>query len=116
MTPTGPAPDMAHMLSGHPEQMKLPPHQEQGAVDRVEHRDQHRVRRPVGRDVRPNLTPDKTRGLGIWTSRRSSRAAHRQALGPGAADQPPMPWQGYGKMTDKDLQSVFRLPADASRR
>jgi mono/diheme cytochrome c family protein len=109
MTPTGPRPDMDRMLSGHPEQMKLPPAPKasvpwvwSGAATNTA------FAGPWGLTFAANLTPDKNTGLGIWDERMFIQTLRTgKHWGQGRPIQPPMPWQGYGKMTDEDLKSVF---------
>jgi hypothetical protein len=55
-----------------------------------------------------NLTPDKNTGLGIWTQQMFVKAMRTgKHWGEGRPIMPPMPWEGYAKMTDEDLKSVF---------
>jgi hypothetical protein len=55
-----------------------------------------------------NLTPDKNTGLGIWDERMFVKTIRTgRHWGEGRPIQPPMPWQGYAKMTDEDLKAVF---------
>jgi cytochrome c553 len=105
----GPEPDMARMLSGHPESMRMPPPPKLeapwGMAGAVTNTAWHG---PWGTSFTANLTPDKETGLGAWTEQefidalRSGR--HR---GRGRPILPPMPWQMVGKMTDEDLKAVF---------
>lgn len=111
MTAKGPEPDMDRMLSGHPEQFKLPPAPKaegpwiwSGAATNTA------FAGPWGVTYAANLTPDKNTGTGIWseemfisalrTGKHWGQASARPIL-------PPMPWQGYAKMTDEDLKSVW---------
>jgi len=109
MTPTGPRPDMDRMLSGHPEQMKLPPAPKaQGPWVVSSAATNTAFAGPSGVTYAANLTPDKNTGLGIWDEQMFIQALRTgKHWGQGRAIQPPMPWQGYGKMTDEDLKSVF---------
>jgi hypothetical protein len=109
MTPTGPAPDMERMLSGHPEQMKLPPAPKaqgpwiwSGAATNTA------FAGPWGVTFAANLTPDKNTGLGIWDEQMFIQAMRTgKHWGQGRPIQPPMPWPALAKMTDEDLKSVF---------
>src|SRR6202162_3605608 len=68
MGPKGPEPDMSRMLSGHPEQMKMPPPPKpvgpwMGAYAATN----TAFAGPWGISYTTNLTPDQNTGLGIWT-------------------------------------------------
>ena len=109
MTDKGPAPDMDRMLSGHPEQMKLPPPPKahgpwvmSGAATNTA------FAGPWGMTFAANLTPDKNTGLGIWDENMFIQAMRTgKHFGQGRPIMPPMPWRGYGRMTDEDLKAVF---------
>ena len=61
--PKGPEPDMTRALSGHPADFVMPPAAEAvGPVDVERRGDQHRVRRPVGRQL--HRQPDARQGDG----------------------------------------------------
>ena len=109
MTERGPEPDMERMLSGHPEQMKLPPAPKaqgpwvwSGAATNTA------FAGPWGVSYAANLTPDKNTGLGIWDERMFVKTIRTgKHWGEGRPIQPPMPWPAYAKMTDEDLRAVF---------
>jgi mono/diheme cytochrome c family protein len=109
MTDKGPQPDMDRYLSGHPEQMKLPPAPKaqgpwvwSGAATNTA------FAGPWGVTYAANLTPDKNTGLGIWTEQMFVKALRTgKHWGEGRPIMPPMPWEGYGKMTDEDLKAVY---------
>jgi hypothetical protein len=109
MTDKGPAPDMDRMLSGHPEQFKLPPPPKaqgpwvwSGAATNTA------FAGPWGVTYAANLTPDKNTGLGIWDEKMFIQAIRTgKHWGQGRPIMPPMPWQGYARMTDEDLKAVF---------
>jgi hypothetical protein len=100
---------MERMLSGHPEQMKLPPAPKaqgpwvwSGAATNTA------FAGPWGVTYAANLTPDKNTGLGIWDEQMFVQAMRTgKHWGQGRAIQPPMPWPALAKMTDEDLKSVF---------
>lgn len=108
--PDGPAPDMTRMLSGHPEELELPPPPQLGDSPWVwaGAGTNTAFSGPWGVSYAPNLTPDENTGIGIWTEEifintmRSGRhwGASRPIL-------PPMPWPSYARMTDEDLKAVF---------
>jgi mono/diheme cytochrome c family protein len=109
MTATGPAPDMDRMLSGHPEQLKLPPAPKahgpwawSGAATNTA------FAGPWGVTYAANLTPDKNTGLGIWDERMFVQAMRTgKHFGQGRPIMPPMPVSAFLKMTDEDLKAVF---------
>lgn len=117
----GPEPDMKRALSGHPAEMKLPPAPVPsglwiwaGAATNTA------FAGPWGVSYSANLTADKVTGLGNWKARDFVAAMRTgKHLGVGRPIMPPMPWQGYAKMTDSDLNAVFAhllsVPAMANR-
>jgi hypothetical protein len=111
MTEKGPAPDMDRMLSGHPEQMKLPPvPKAQGPWVWGGAATNTAFYGPWGVSYSANLTPDKNTGLGIWTEEMfvSAIRTGKHWGQPGARPiQPPMPWPFYSKMSDEDLKSIW---------
>jgi hypothetical protein len=109
MGPKGPEHDMARMLSGHPEQMKLPPPPKVempwmtvfDATDTA-------FSGPWGISYAANLTPDQNTGLGIWTEDMFLKAMRQgKHMGTSREISPPMPWNWIGKATDEDLKSIF---------
>jgi hypothetical protein len=109
MTDKGPQPDMDRFLSGHPENMQLPPAPKpqgpwvwHGAGTNTAYAG------PWGVTYAANLTPDKNTGLGIWTEQMFVKAIRTgKHWGEGRPIMPPMPWEVYRNMTDEDLKSVF---------
>lgn len=108
--PNGPEPDMSRMLSGHPQQMVLPPPPAPapGPWMMTVAATNTAWSGPWGISYTANLTPDAATGLGQWTEQefvdamRSGR--HR---GRGRQILPPMPWPGIGQATDEDLSAIF---------
>lgn len=106
----GPEPDMTRLLSGHPEQLTMPPAPTlaKGPWMITVAGSMTAWAGPWGVSFTANLTPDPETGLGKWTEKdfidtlRSGRH-----LGRGRAILPPMPWQNYGTMTDEDLRAMF---------
>ena len=109
MGPNGPEPDMSKMLSGHPEQMKMPPPPKVAmpwmgvfsATDTA-------FAGPWGITYAANLTSDQNTGLGIWTEDMFLKAMKTgKHMGTSRPIQPPMPWMWIGKATDEDLKAIF---------
>lgn len=113
MTPMGPAPDPARLLSGHPAAEVLPaitdpkmmaPGQwalaSPGLTGWVG---------PWGTSFAANITPDDT-GIGNWTYAQFEKAI-REGKSKGMDGTrpmlPPMPWFNFAKMSDADLKAVF---------
>jgi hypothetical protein len=106
----GPEPDMARMLSGHPQAMKLPPPPAlppgpwgfTGALTMTAWAG------PWGISYTANLTPDAETGIGAWSEQTFIRAMRTgQHMGAGRPILPPMPWTWYGKLSDGDLKAMF---------
>ncbi len=108
--PEGPEPDMSRALSGHPEDLVMPPAPDLGNGPWVVAAAGTNTAwaGPWGVSFTANLTPDENTGIGIWTEDifvntiRSGRhwGVSRPIL-------PPMPWKVYGQMTDQDLESIY---------
>ena len=109
MGPKGPEPDMTRMLSGHPEQMKMPPPPKPVGPWIVSIAATNTAfAGPWGVSYCPNLTPDKNTGLGIWTEDMFLKAMKTgKHMGTSREIQPPMPWPWIGKATDEDLKAIF---------
>ena len=109
MGPQGPEPDMTRALTGHPQDMVLPPPPAasgpwiwHGAATNTA------FAGPWGVSFTANLTPDKETGLGKWTEEMfiaTMRTARHQ--GKGRPILPPMPVKMIGKANDEDLKSIF---------
>jgi hypothetical protein len=56
--------------------------------------------------VAPNITPDPETGLGKWTDGEKIRAIREGVDNTGRALFPMMPYPGYRKMSDEDVESV----------
>ena len=107
--PQGPEPDLTRALSGHPQEMVMPPPPPAsgpwiwhgGATNTA-------FAGPWGVSFTANLTPDKDTGLGAWTEEMfiaTMRTARHQ--GKGRPILPPMPVKMIGKANDEDLKSIF---------
>jgi len=110
MGANGPEPDMTRALTGHPEQIgALPPAPRtdgpwlwSGAATNTA------FAGPWGVSYASNLTPEPNTGLGIWTEDLFLKALRTgRHWGQARPILPPMPWQGYARMTDDDLKAVY---------
>jgi len=107
--PQGPEPDMTRMLSGHPEDMVMPPMTLTngpwgwaGAVTNTA------FVGAWGVSFTANLTPDPETGLGKWNEDTFIRALRTgRHEGQGRPILPPMPYPMYRQATDDDLRAVF---------
>jgi len=109
MGPTGPEPDMTRALTGHPQDMVMPP-PPPPAGPWIWHGSATNTSfaGPWGVSFTANLTPDKETGLGSWTEEMfivTMRTARHQ--GKGRPILPPMPVKMIGKANDEDLKSIF---------
>ena len=105
----GPEPDMTRALTGHPQDMVMPPPPPasgpwlwHGAATNTA------FAGPWGVSFTANLTPDPETGLGKWTEAMfiaTMRTARHQ--GKGRPILPPMPVKMIGKANDEDLKSIF---------
>ncbi len=110
--PDGPAPDMARMLSGHPESMQMPPPPAlpEGPWLWLGAATNTAFAGPWGITYAPNLTPDSTTGLAQWTEEmfvNSLKTGKQMGLDTGRPIMPPMPWPGYSKLSDEDLRAIY---------
>ncbi|OGP76173.1 MAG: hypothetical protein A2V86_14575 [Deltaproteobacteria bacterium RBG_16_49_23] len=107
----GPEPDMSRLLSGHPQDLKMPtinlPQEPWQVVVSATLTAWHG---PWGTSFTANLTPDTMTGLGSWTAEMFIQAMRigKHMGQPGSWDiKPPMPWYNLAKMTDEDLKAIF---------
>jgi len=103
--------DSSKLLSGHPENMPLPPVNvkslEPGQWMSLSG-DLTAFVGPWGMSYTANLTPDSATGIGAWNESQFINALRKgQHLGNGRPIMPPMPWEFIAKMTDDDLKAVF---------
>lgn len=122
MGENGPEPDMSRMLSGHPNQMVMPPAPQlpEGPWMALSSASNTAWAGPWGMSFTRNLTPDADTGLGTWTEQEfinTLRSGRERGIG--RELQPPMPWQAYGLATDEDLAAIFAylrsIPAISNR-
>jgi mono/diheme cytochrome c family protein len=105
----GPERDMTRMLSGHPEQLVMPPpSQLQEPWGASASSTFTAWSGPWGVSFTANLTPDPDTGLGRWTLKNFKDTIRTgRHLGRGREILPPMPIPMYKHMTDDDLEAVF---------
>lgn len=109
MGKNGPEPDMARMLSGHPQQLQLPPPPAASPPWIVAAAATNTVwAGPWGVSFTANLTPDKETGLGAWSKDEFVQAIttgrHR---GRGRRILPPMPIPSYRNFNQDELAAIF---------
>jgi hypothetical protein len=109
MGANGPEPDIARLLSGHPEgQLVPPPPPARGPWVASTTWDMTTWSGPWGVSYAANLTPDKNSGIGIWTQQMFIDAIRKgKHMGVSRPILPPMPWQALRTMNDDDLTSIF---------
>jgi hypothetical protein len=109
MGPKGPEPDMTRMLSGHPQEMKLPPPPAPaGPWIWSGTKTLTAFAGPWGISYAINLTPDQDTGIGIWTEELFIKALRTgKHFGTSRDIQPPMPWPWYGKASEADLKAIY---------
>jgi mono/diheme cytochrome c family protein len=109
MGPKGPEPDMTRALSGHPEDVVLPPPPKVEAPWVMTAAATNTAwAGPWGISYTANLTPDPETGLGKWTLRNFAETIRTgRHMGRGREVLPPMPVQVYRNWTDADFEAVF---------
>ena len=110
MGANGPELDMSRMLSGHPNDLEMPPAPElpEGPWQVTVAGTNTAWAGAWGVSFTANLTPDRETGLGKWTLRNfieTIRTGRR--MGRGRPILPPMPIPMYKHMTDEDLAAIF---------
>ena len=109
MGAAGPEPDMSRMLSGHPQDMALPPAPKPVGPWLVSAAATNTAwSGPWGVSFTANLTPDRDTGLGKWTQRNFTETIRTgRHMGRGRPILPPMPIPMYKHFTDADLEAIF---------
>lgn len=110
MGPKGPEPDMGRALTGHPEDLKMPPAPALPAGPWIATVSATNTAwaGPWGVSFTANLTPDKETGLGDWTEEQFISAMRTgKHQGKGRAILPPMPWFMLGDLVDEELKAVW---------
>ena len=107
--PNGPEPDFSRALSGHPQELVMPPLPAPPMpwVMTVAGTNTA-MAGPWGVSFTANLTPDPETGTGKWSVRNFKDTIRTgRHFGRGRAILPPMPWPVYRNLTDEDLEAVF---------
>jgi mono/diheme cytochrome c family protein len=110
MGPKGPEPDMSRALSGHPQNLKMPPAPKlgNGPWQWIGSGTNTAFYGPWGVSYTANLTPDRLTGIGIWTEDIFIKTIRTgRHWGVARPILPPMPWQNVRMMTDSDLKAVY---------
>ena len=112
LTPNGPVPDKARLLSGHPSDSKMPDIDfnlvEGGKWILFISPDLTLAVGPWGATFATNLTPDKQTGIGLWTEEIFINTMRTgKHMGAGRPILPPMPWFNLEHLADEDLKAIF---------
>lgn len=110
MGPKGPEMDMTRALTGHPQDMVMPPAPAMPAGPWIGAMSATNTAwsGPWGVSFTANLTPDKETGLGDWTEEQfiaTMRTGKHQ--GKGRPVLPPMPYFMLGALTDPEIRAVW---------
>jgi mono/diheme cytochrome c family protein len=106
----GPERDPTRHLSGHPDNLLMPPAPvlPEGPWQFVASGTMTAWNGPWGTSFTANLTPDKETGLGTWTVDQFIATIRNQRhQGRGRELLPPMPAIIYANFTDDDLRAIF---------
>jgi len=109
MGPNGPEKDVARGLSGHPEDLRLPPSPKlDNAWNWAGSASMTAFVGPWGTTYAANLTPDRETGIGAWREKDFIQAMRTgKHVGVARPILPPMPWQSVASLPDKDLRAIF---------
>lgn len=110
MGAAGPEPDMSRMLSGHPQEMVMPPAPAlpEGPWGVVAAGTLTAWSGPWGVSFTRNLTPDRETGLGSWSEEEFlGTLQNGRHQGRGRELLPPMPWQNYSTLPEEDLKAIW---------
>ena len=110
MGPRGPEPDMTRALTGHPEDLIMPPAPAlpPGPWTWVAAGTNTAFAGPWGVSFTANLTPDPETGLGKWTEAmfiQTMKTGRHE--GKGRKILPPMPYPIIAALSDEDVKSLF---------
>jgi mono/diheme cytochrome c family protein len=105
----GAEPDFSRALSGHPQDLVMPPAPQPPAPWVMTAAGTNTAwAGPWGVSFTANLTSDPETGLGRWTVRNFKDTIRSgRHFGRGRPILPPMPWAVYRNLTDEDLEAVF---------
>ena len=108
--PRGPEPDMTRALTGHPEDLTMPPAPTlpPGPWTWVAAGTNTAFAGPWGVSFTANLTPDPETGLGKWTEAmfiQTMKTGRHE--GKGRKILPPMPYPIIAALSDEDVKSLF---------
>jgi hypothetical protein len=101
---------MSRRLSGHPQEMIMPPAQQlaPGPWVATVAGTLTAWSGPWGVTFTQNLTPDPETGLGNWTEEEFLAALQTgRHQGRGRQILPPMPWQQYSTLPEEDLRAIW---------
>jgi Cytochrome c len=109
MGPKGPEPDMSRALTGHPEDLKMPPPPAPSGPWIASFAATNTAwAGPWGVSFTANLTPDKETGLGDWTEEQFIAAIRTgKHQGKGRQILPPMPYPMYAHLVDEELKAIW---------
>lgn len=110
MGANGPEPDLSRMLSGHPQELVLPPAPElpPGPWVATVAATMTAWSGPWGTSFTANLTPDDETGLGRWTEQDFvATLKSGRHLGRGREILPPMPWQNLAQLPEEELGAIY---------
>lgn len=110
MGPQGPQWDLDRALSGHPENLEMPPAPAlpPGPWIGVAAATFTAWSGPWGTSFTANLTPDKETGLGDWTvDQFIATMKTGKDRGKGRPVLPPMPVQNLANLSDEDIRALF---------
>ena len=111
-TEKGPDLDANRLLSGHPQDEKLPDVPKdalgQGKWAALTSMSFTAWVGPWGVSFSRNLTPDVATGLGSWTEAMFIKTLRTgKHMGEGRDILPPMPWMNFAQMTNGDLEAMW---------
>jgi len=108
--PKGPERDMLRALTGHPEDLEMPPPPKlgEGPWVWIGSGTMTAFAGPWGVSFTANLTPDPETGLGKWTEEMFMSAMRTgRHEGKGRPILPPMPYFVVAELSDDDMRSLF---------
>lgn len=109
MGANGPEPDVTRLLSGHPQDMTMPPPPAMSGPWVGSFAATFTAwAGPWGVSYTKNLTPDMETGLGKWTEENFVATIRTgREMGKGREILPPMPIPAIQHMTDEDLRAIY---------